>query len=260
MSLENTEIEKIENDNDIETPEEFTQEANELKEEVSERLNSVKEEKIKIDTEKIKKEDDEPITINVKSGGISGLRKFVGKETKQHELAEDKEEEEEEDGKELIGKYISEDEYKLIASVLIILVDTVVINVFKFWSGDKRDSQFGLSKSKKNELTDILGQILKKHNVKWSLELLFVFMLVLGYAQSARNAYEFRKEFKEKAAAKGLKRAKVEDEDGKEHEVSEEEIAPETRGAKRMTTRNRFRRKSAAEKKEEVYDNAEQVA
>jgi hypothetical protein len=237
-----------------------------VKEEIKEEVKEKKEETVNVDTDKIKKDDDEPIKIKIKSGGIAGLKKFVGTDTKIHELAEDREDgedESEDDGKVLIGEHISEGEYELIASVLIILIDTVIINIFKFWSGDTKDSSYGLSKPKRKELTVILGQILKKHEVKWSLELLFVFMLVLGYAQSAKNAYESRKELKEKQS-KIPRKIIVEDEDGKKQVVEETVLEKDVRGAK-PTVDDKVRTKltrsfpKTTKKKAELYNNATEV-
>lgn len=204
-----------------------------------EEVKPKKEETVSIDTDKIKKDDDEPIQIKIKSNGLSGLKKFVGTETKVHQLAEDKVEEEgeAEDDKVLIGENISEDEYNLIATVLISLIDTVIINIFKFWSGDTRENSYGLTKPKRKELADILGKILKKQQVKWSLELLFVFMLVLGYAQSAKNAYEFKKDFKKKQS-KIPEKILVEDENGNKQLVEETVLEKDERGAKPVVDKN----------------------
>lgn len=251
-------VTEVANDIEIESenPETFAEEANEIKNDLKNSIKEVKE-RIVVDTEKIKNEEDTPVEINVNQGGIGSLKKFVSKPTKEHQLAEDKKEETENvEDEALIGKYISEEEYQLIASVLIILIDTVIINIFKFWSGDTRDGSFGLSKPKRNELTGILAKILKKHNVKWSLELLFVFMLVLGYVQSAKNAYEFRKEQKE--AKLNVKRVKVVDENGKEHEVSESEIAQDNRG-RRLKKHTVKKQGKKIRETEELYDNAEAV-
>lgn len=212
------------------------------------------------------KEKDEPIEIKFKGGGMNKLKSFVGEKTKEHELAEDSEKEEKEektdsDEGELIGKYISEDEYKLIAKVLINLIDTVIVNIFKFWSGDMKDSSYGLNKPKINELADILSKILKKRNVKWSLELLFVFMLVLGYAQNAKQAYEFRKDNKKsKDALSVVSRKKVtiiDTDNGQEEEIQESYLQKEKRGAKPKSQRHMHQRKNPrAFSDKELYANA----
>lgn len=243
------------------TPEQFTKQANELKQEVKEKLNQ-KDRTVNVDADKIASEQkDEPVNIKIKSGGIGSLKNYIVKDTKQHTLAEDNKEKESinsEEEKKLIGEYISDDEYTLIASILVIVIDTVIVNILKFWSGDTRENSFGLTKPKQTQLSGILAQILKKHNVKWSLELLFVFMLVLGYTQSAKNAYEFKKNNKLNPATLP-KRLKVEDEDGNVMEVSEDKVKAETRGNKPM--RKRFARKHQSKEVEEtaMYAAAEEV-
>lgn len=227
------------------------------------------EKSININIENIK-EKEEPVKVNFKSGGLSSLKNFVGGKTKEHELAEDKEDEEKEnekptnDDSELIGKYISEDEYKLIAKVLINLIDTVIVNIFKFWSGDTRETSYGLTKPKINELADILSKILKKRNVKWSLELLFVFMIVLGYAQNAKQAYEFRKDaqISKKNLKTVHKKVVIEDEEGNESEI-DGNILEEKRGAKPKAGKGyvKHQRKSPrAMQNQELYDNAKEAA
>lgn len=219
---------------------------------------------VEIDAEKIKNEDkDENVKINVKTGGISGLKKFVGSTTKVHELDEDKEESKiDNDGKVLIGSHISDDEYKLISSVLITLFDTVIINIFKFWSGDTKDSSYGLGKAKRNELADLLGQILRKHNVKWSIELLFVFMLVLAYAPQAKNAYEYRQAVKQSKS--NLRVSKKEDSEVLEKEETEEEKKigrPTTterieKAKKKIMPKKRYNKHEVVES---LYESSEEI-
>lgn len=104
--------------------------------------------------------------------------------------------------KEIADASNNKEEYTLeyfedIATIIITLIDSLVSGGLKWWARSKSsDLEFSLAKPKQDKLIRQLSRILMKYQAKFSLEFMFLIMVIAMYAPGVIKARNYRKENK----------------------------------------------------------------
>ncbi len=95
------------------------------------------------------------------------------------------------------------DDYEFVGGLMVEGLDLATSTVFRWWAMDTTDVPYEMTKKKKDKLSAIVGEGLRRMNKKFPLIVLFLITLALALYTPGRKAYDMRQvKIAEKAAEK----------------------------------------------------------
>lgn len=94
------------------------------------------------------------------------------------------------------------DDYDFFAGLLVEGFDLGTSTAFRWWAMDTSDAPYEMTKKKKDKLTVIVGEGLRRMKKKYPLIAIFLFTLAIALYTPGRKAYDMRKVKKKEIAAR----------------------------------------------------------